>query len=405
MAENMKTTDSVGAGQDFVDVLFLANRDAVLPQIQQLLSEKNVSFRILPVDQFQQISHNLQLIGTIVIDAQGMTLDEQESLDKIIAILDTNHIATILLNNWLNFSQKKCSLLTTLHSSTIEELWGNISANLAYRKRTSAIYHNHDSNTEHKEQSKADRAEEIAEQLRMAGLVQRDFLPSKLPNTDKVNWTTIFRPADSVSGDIYDIARLDEKHIGFYIADVVGHSMPAALLTMFIKQALVMRETRNNKYRIFEPIEVIANLNAKMAQQNLSGCQFATCCYCLLNTETLQLTFARAGHPYPILIRPGQQPQQLQIRGPLLGIFEQAEFTQQTIQLRSGDKLFMYSDGADPLVGEIDDLSRFNFSEEFCDCIDLPIHEMIKEFDGMLAKRQINPAEVDDVTAIGMQIS
>ena len=239
----------------------------------------------------------------------------------------------------------------------------------------------------------------------MAGLVQRDFLPSTLPNTDKINWATIFRPADSVSGDIYDIARLDEKHIGFYIADVVGHSMPAALLTMFIKQALVMRETRDNKYRIFEPIEVIANLNAKMAQQNLSGCQFATCCYCLLNIETLQLTFARAGHPYPILIRPGQQPQQLQIRGPLLGIFEQAEFTQQTIQFRSGDKLFIYSDGADPLVGEIDDLSRFNFSKEFCDCIDLPVYEMIKELDGILANQQTNPAEFDDVTTIGLQIS
>ena len=140
-------------GQDFIDVLFLANRNAVLPKIQQLLSEKNVSFRILPVNQFQQISNNLQLIGTIVIDAQGMTLDEQESLDKIIAILDTNHIATILLNNWLNFSQKKCSLLTTLHSSTIEELWGNISANLAYRKRTSAIHQNPDSKTENKEKS------------------------------------------------------------------------------------------------------------------------------------------------------------------------------------------------------------------------------------------------------------
>ena len=183
--------------------------------------------------------------------------------------------------------------------------------------------------------------------------------------------------------------------------DFIVHS----LLTMFIKQALVMRETRDNKYRIFEPIEVIANLNTRMAQQNLSGCQFATCCYCLLNTETLQLTFARAGHPYPILIRPGQQPQQLQIRGPLLGIFEQAEFTQQTIQFRSGDKLFIYSDGADPLVGEIDDLSRFNFSKEFCDCIDLPVYEMIKELDGILANQQTNPAEFDDVTTIGLQIS
>ena len=80
--------------------------------------------------------------------------------------------------------------------------------------------------------------ENITEQLRMAGLVQRDFLPSQLPDSDRLRWATTFLPAEWVSGDIYDVMRIDEQHIGFYIADVVGHGMPAALLTMFIKQAL-----------------------------------------------------------------------------------------------------------------------------------------------------------------------
>ena len=47
---------------------------------------------------------------------------------------------------------------------------------------------------------------------------------------------TLFRPASHVSGDLYDVMRLDEDHIGFYMADAVGHGMPAALLTMFIKR-------------------------------------------------------------------------------------------------------------------------------------------------------------------------
>ncbi|MCJ7730115.1 MAG: SpoIIE family protein phosphatase, partial [Sedimentisphaerales bacterium] len=79
----------------------------------------------------------------------------------------------------------------------------------------------------------------LTEQLRLAGQVQRDFLPSYLPDNDRLRWAAIFLPAECVSGDIYDVARLDEQHIGFYIADVVGHGMPAALLTIFIKQALV----------------------------------------------------------------------------------------------------------------------------------------------------------------------
>jgi sigma-B regulation protein RsbU (phosphoserine phosphatase) len=152
-------------------------------------------------------------------------------------------------------------------------------------------------------------ADNLTEQLRLAGLVQQDFLPAKLPNTDEVQWATIFLPAEWVSGDIYDIVRIDEQHIGFYVADIVGHGMPAALLTIFLKQALVMRETIENNYRIFSPAEVVKNLNLRMTAQKLSGYQFATCCYCLLNTKTLQLTYARAGHPYPILIRSGQQPE------------------------------------------------------------------------------------------------
>ncbi|GAH56406.1 unnamed protein product, partial [marine sediment metagenome] len=77
-------------------------------------------------------------------------------------------------------------------------------------------------------------ADDTVEQLRMAGQVQRNFLPARLPNSDTIRWATVFLPADWVSGDIYDIARLDERHIGFYVADAVGHSMPAALLTMLL---------------------------------------------------------------------------------------------------------------------------------------------------------------------------
>jgi len=128
--------------------------------------------------------------------------------------------------------------------------------------------------------------EDTATQLKMAGQVQRAFLPASLPDSDKLRWAALYQPAEWVSGDIYDAARLDEQHIGFYIADAVGHSMPAALLTMFLKQALVMRRTNGDDYRIFGPQEVIKNLNLKMVEQNLGSSLFATCCYCLLNIRT-----------------------------------------------------------------------------------------------------------------------
>jgi len=244
----------------------------------------------------------------------------------------------------------------------------------------------------------------LAEQLRLAGLVQHDFLPTQLPNCDEVEWATTVQPAEWVSGDIYDVVRIDEQHIGFYVADAVGHAMPAALLTIFLKQALLMRETTENNYRIFPPAEVMKNLNERMSGQKLSGYQFATCCYCLLNTKTLQLTYARAGHPYPILIRHQEQPQQLETRGSLLGVFKQAEYTQQTIQLQPGDKLLLYSDGAEPFIGNFDDLTGFGFSEEFCEVKDLSVVEMMDRLNTIAHNQKIEPSEVDDITMVALEI-
>jgi sigma-B regulation protein RsbU (phosphoserine phosphatase) len=229
-------------------------------------------------------------------------------------------------------------------------------------------------------------------QLKMAGHVQRAFLPSQLPNSDKLRWAALYKPADWVSGDIYDVARLDEQHIGFYIADAVGHSMPAALLTMFLKQALVMRQTTGDDYHIFGPQEVVKNLNLKMLEQHLGASLFATCCYCLINIRTMQFTYARAGHPYPILIKKNKQPKQLKIHGGLLGVFEKSHFDQETVQLESGDKLFIYSDGCDPLIGEFNSITE------------LPADQMIAEFESMVNNRIIPPEEIDDVTALMLEI-
>ena len=175
-------------------------------------------------------------------------------------------------------------------------------------------------------------------------------------------------------------------------------------LTIFVKQALVMRETYESNYKIFSPAEVIKNLNVRLTSQKLSGYQFATCCYCLLNIKTMQLTFARAGHPYPVLIRPGKQPEQLESRGSLLGVFENADYIQQTVQLQSGDKLLLYSDGAEPFIGEFDDMTGFHFNEEFRRIAELPVVEMMDGFNSLVHNQTVKPSEVDDITAVGLQI-
>jgi sigma-B regulation protein RsbU (phosphoserine phosphatase) len=247
---------------------------------------------------------------------------------------------------------------------------------------------------------------QLSEELRLAGIVQQDFLPEQLPNCDKVRWATFILPAECVSGDIYDVRRIDEQHVGFYVADAVGHGMPAALLSIFINQAIAVYEDTQNNHCVLSPAELMKNVNLRMSAQKLSGCQFVTCCYCLININTLQLTYSRAGHPYPILIRGQEPPRNLEIEGSLLGILAEAEYSQRTIQLQPGDKLLLYSDGAIPFISNSNDITPLNLKDEFHEIIDRPIVEMMDRF-SVLAEnenKEMKPSEIDDVTAVGLEI-
>ena len=420
----VKLFTAIEKEKSFTDVLYLTSQNQIPSEIKRLLKRRKLSFRILPADKFAQVRDRLDLIGTVIIDTNDSDVSYQQQLARIIESLEMENIGMILLTNRpempvksfsLSPSNTSFSMVSSMESVSIDELWTKVSANLAYRKQSSGITTKplvprkhvlriHRNKLAEQLSMTKSLADNLAEQLRLAGLVQQDFLPTHMPSTDEVQWASIFMPAEWVSGDIYDMVRIDEQHIGFYVADVVGHGMPAALLTIFLKQALLMRETYENNYRIFPPTEVIKNLNVRMAAQKLSGYQFATCCYCLLNTKTLQLTYARAGHPYPILIRPGQQPEQLQIRGSLLGVFEQAEYTQQTVQLRHGDKLFLYSDGAEPFIGNFNDTTGFGFSDEFLEVKDLPVVEMMDKLNTIAHNQKIEPSEIDDITIVAFEV-
>jgi len=422
--ERAESVTAIEVPKSFTDVLCLTNQVQIPSEVKRLFRQKKLSYAVLLIDEYPRIRERLDLIGTVIIDTKDLDTSQQQKLVGIIESLEMENIGVILLTNRMELPIKSFSLAptktsfsmaSTMESVSIDELWARISINLAYRQKSSAIIVKPAGlpkrmQTVHKNKLAAQLSmtgalvDNLAEQLRLAGLVQQDFLPAQLPNTDRMRWATVFLPAEWVSGDIYNIVRIDEQYIGFYVADVVGHGMPAALLTIFLKQALVMRETVENNYRIFSPAEAMKNLNIRMSGQKLSGYQFATCCYCLLNTQTLELTFARAGHPYPILARPGEPPQQLEIRGPLLGIFKEAEYIQHTIQLQSGDKLFLYSDGAETVIGSFDDQNGFHFTKEFCETRDLPIVEMLDKFKMLLQSEETSPSDIDDITMVGLEI-
>ncbi|MBN1554489.1 MAG: SpoIIE family protein phosphatase [Phycisphaerae bacterium] len=193
-------------------------------------------------------------------------------------------------------------------------------------------------------------ANEIAEEMQIAQQLQQDFLPRSLPRVGPVHFGVRYMAAGFVSGDIYDVTRLDETHVGFYVADAVGHGMPAALMTMFIKKALQTKRISGNTYEIIPPNEALAQLNADLHRQKLSMCEFCTVVYGVIDTESLVCTVSRAGHPPPIWMHADGSHETVNMLGSLLGIIEQAQFECRTLQLAPGDRLLVYSDGAEDVI-------------------------------------------------------
>jgi sigma-B regulation protein RsbU (phosphoserine phosphatase) len=246
----------------------------------------------------------------------------------------------------------------------------------------------------------------LDEELRLAARLQQDFLPKSLPQVGGVRFHTIYRPAGYVSGDLYDVFRLDEKHVGFYVADAVGHGVPAALLTMFIKNALVTKEISGDQYRLLSPGESLRRLNQTIVDQNLSQATFATAVYGLIDTTTRQITFARAGHPCPLLL-PADETQpsrELPCDGSLLGIFPDEQYANSTITLSPGDRLFIYTDGIELCYGSDLATASTRWRAEIEEHRSLSGEDLMARFTAQLEHESGSLAPQDDLTIVLLEI-
>ena len=185
---------------------------------------------------------------------------------------------------------------------------------------------------------------EVDEELRLAARLQRDFLPELDQPVGRLRFSTIYRPASWVSGDMYDVFRIDDEHTGMYIVDAVGHGMAAGLLTMFIKRAIVPMSDRGE---VLAPSLVLSALNDALADQALPQCQFVTGCYAVFHHPGGMLRYARGGHPHPLVFARDGATRELDAPGGLLGIMKGETFDDGEVTLRTGDKVLFYSDGVE----------------------------------------------------------
>jgi len=181
--------------------------------------------------------------------------------------------------------------------------------------------------------------------LELTRRIHRGFLPRTLPEVGNVRMSVCYRPRSRIGGDFYDAFRLDENHVGLFVADAMGRGLPASsLLSIFIKRCLQAKEVTGNTYRLIPPGEVLARLNRELVSLGLQESPFVTMVYIQLDTRTGSLKLARAAHPYPLYVPVSGRPTWLTSTGPLLGVFE-SEFSELSHQLHPGDKLILTTDG------------------------------------------------------------
>jgi serine phosphatase RsbU (regulator of sigma subunit) len=185
----------------------------------------------------------------------------------------------------------------------------------------------------------------IHEELNLASRVQRQFIPRQMPRPDGLEFASIFRPAGYVSGDIFDIRQVDEDLWAFFVADVVGHGVPAALLTMVVLRALITREKAGKEWRPVAPCDALARVNDELCQQPEGPQRFATAVYGTIDAKTREVVIAGAGHPPPLVIDSKGYFERIELEGPLLGVFESADFPQVRFTLPADRTLLLYTDG------------------------------------------------------------
>jgi sigma-B regulation protein RsbU (phosphoserine phosphatase) len=186
--------------------------------------------------------------------------------------------------------------------------------------------------------------ERIESELAIARNIQMGFLPQTFPafpeRTD-FDLHAILEPAKEVGGDLYDYFLVDENRLFFLIGDVSDKGVPAALFMAVTKTLFETHALEGNA----SISEIMSRVNQELSRGN-PWQMFVTAFAGMLDLKTGKIVYSDAGHEPPVLLRVEQGVEILRKKGgPALCFFDDFSYESDTIQLRPGDALVLYTDG------------------------------------------------------------
>ena len=216
------------------------------------------------------------------------------------------------------------------YSSDDRRLLGTLAAQAAPAIRVAQLV---------KEQAaEAAERERYEQELKVAQLIQQQFLPRELPNLPEWQIAAYYGPARVVGGDFYDFIDLGEGRIGVVVGDVTDKGVPAALV-----MARTHSIMRAEAPRLIEPGKVLARANELLAPE-MPARMFVTCLYGVLEPATGRFVFANAGHNLPY-VRTAGGVIELRATGLPLGLMPGIVYEETEGFVGQGDAMLLYSDG------------------------------------------------------------
>lgn len=252
----------------------------------------------------------------------------------------------------------------------------------------------------------------LMQDLDYAKEMQQSLLPDNMPQDDLISFEAVYLPAEHLSGDFYNVVRLDENNIAVYIGDVAGHGVSAAILTVFANQNIKsLKETEDSINSIITPGYVVNSLYKAFNKTNFKEETYLVMIYGVYNTVSRCFTYASGGiNVPPYIIKHSGEVIEMDVAGfPIckLGNIISPSFEDRVVQLEPGDKILFYTDGL--VEAENDNGSKYTH-ENLLDIVNSNKFLRKEEFCQAIKKDFFSCMEnkgnaKDDVTLLLMEVS
>jgi sigma-B regulation protein RsbU (phosphoserine phosphatase) len=206
--------------------------------------------------------------------------------------------------------------------------------------------------------------ERMSQELLAAAEIQKSLLPKPLPEPAGIDLAWTYHPCEELGGDILNLFKLGDDHLGLYLLDVSGHGVPAALLSSALSHLLTPNRSEGSLLwehmddpegpTLVNPSTVAGRLQSRF-DFNADTCQFFTLHYGLLDLRERCYRYVSAGHPPPLLLNACGEAKIVEGTSPAIGLIENPVFGDHCIELKRGDRLVVYSDGLIEAVNAQDD--------------------------------------------------